>query len=66
MKDEILKEVWKIKDDLAGQHNYDVRRLAESLKAKEGASGHVIFDLHAREKRRRTNGGTVTLHARPL
>jgi hypothetical protein len=53
MKDEVLQEVWKAKDDLAARHNYDVRRLAEALKAKEGTSGHVILDLHAREKDRR-------------
>lgn len=64
MKDEVLMEVWKAKDDLAGRHNYDVRRLAKSLKAKEGTSGHVIYDLHAREKERRTIGGTGTLRAR--
>ncbi|MCF7838721.1 MAG: hypothetical protein K9N49_08840 [Candidatus Marinimicrobia bacterium] len=44
---------------LAARRNYDVRRLAESLMVKEGASGHVIFDLHARKKHRRINGGTV-------
>jgi len=54
MKDEVLQEVWEAKDDLAAWHNYDVRRLAESLKAKEGASAHVILDLHARETDRRT------------
>jgi hypothetical protein len=59
MKDEVLKEVWKAKDDLAARHNYDVRRLAEALKAKEGASGHTILDLHSRGRDRRTNGGSV-------
>ena len=59
MKDEVLQEVWKAKDDLAARHNYDVRRLAESLMVKEGASGHVILDLHARKRHRRTSGGTV-------
>lgn len=59
MKDEVLEEVWKVKDDLAARYNYDVRRLAEALKAKEGASGHPILDLRSREKNRRTNGGTV-------
>lgn len=64
MKDEVLQEVWKVKDELAGRHNYDVRRLAESLKAKEGTSGHIILDLHAREQQRRTIAGTGTLGAR--
>ena len=59
MKDEVLQEVWKAKDDLAARYNYDVRRLAKSLMVKEGASGHEILDLYAREKYRRTSGGTV-------
>ena len=59
MKDKVLLEVWKAKDDLAAQHDYDVRRLAEALRAKEGASGHAILDLHSRDKDRRKNGGTV-------
>lgn len=59
MKDEVLQEVWKAKDDLAARHNYDVHRLAASLMVKEGASGHLILDLHARNRHRRTSGGTV-------
>jgi hypothetical protein len=59
MKDEVLQEVWKAKNDLAARHNYDVRRLAESLMVKERASGHAILDLHARGKTRRTSGDTV-------
>lgn len=57
MKDEILQEVWKAKDEIAGRHNYDVRRLAASLKAKEGASGHIILDLREREQQRRATTG---------
>ena len=59
MKDKVLLEVWKAKDDLAAQHDYDVRRLAKAMKAKEGASGHAILDLHSRDKDRRINGGIV-------
>ncbi len=56
MKDEVLQEVWKAKDDLGARHNYDVHRLAEALQAKEGTSGHAILDLHARGKDRRSDG----------
>lgn len=59
MKDEIIREVWTAKDDLAARHNYDVRRLAEYLKAKEKSSGHAILDLHARGNKRRTMPPTV-------
>ncbi len=59
MKDEIIEQVWKAKDTLAAQHNYDVRRLAKFLKAKEQSSGHAILDLHAREMNCQTMPQTV-------
>jgi len=59
MKDEVIQDVWKAKDDLGARYNYDVRRLAESLMVKEDASGHVILDLHARKRQCRTIGDTV-------
>ncbi len=60
MKDEVMKEVWKAKDDLAVRHNYDVRRLAEYLRAKEKSSGHPILDLRARKMKCRTTPPTVS------
>ncbi len=48
MKDKIIQEVWKAKDTISAEHNHDVRRLAESLRAKEKASGACVVDLHAR------------------
>jgi hypothetical protein len=59
MKDEIIEQVWQAKDKLAALHNYDVRRLAKYLRAKEQSSGHAILDLHAREMKRRTMPPTV-------
>ena len=35
MPDEIIKELWRIKDDLAREHGYDVRSLAAYLQEKE-------------------------------
>lgn len=35
MPDEIIKELWRIKDDLAREHGYDVRALAAYLQEKE-------------------------------
>jgi hypothetical protein len=59
MKDEIIKEVWKVKDDLAARYNYDVRRLVKHLRAKESSCGHAVLDLNARERKRRTMPSTV-------
>jgi hypothetical protein len=35
MTDEIIKELWQIKDDIAREHGYDLDRLAADLKSKE-------------------------------
>ena len=34
MPDEIIEELWRIKDDIAREHGYDVRKLAEYLQSK--------------------------------
>jgi hypothetical protein len=48
MKDEIIQEVWKAKDSISAEHHHDVRRLVQSLRAKEKSSGARVLDLHAR------------------
>jgi hypothetical protein len=47
MKDEIIEEVWKIKDAISAEHQYDVKRLVEALRSKESASGTRVVDLRA-------------------
>jgi len=49
MKDEVIAEVWKVKDRISAEHQYDVKRLVEHLRAEEAASGSLVFDLHARQ-----------------
>ena len=48
MKDEIIQEVWKAKDTISAENHHDVRRLVESLRAKEKASGARVVDFHSR------------------
>ncbi|NCD34894.1 MAG: hypothetical protein EOL87_15940 [Spartobacteria bacterium] len=59
MKDEIIQEVWKTKDEIASRHGYDLRRLATSIQNKEMTCEHVVVNLHDRENRCRTISGTV-------
>ena len=33
--DEILREAWRIKDDLSKRYNYDVHRIAEAARTHE-------------------------------
>jgi hypothetical protein len=50
MKDEVIAEVWKAKDEVSAEHQYDVKRLVEHLRVKEASSGARVLDLHARRK----------------
>ena len=35
MADEIIKELWRIKDEMAREHGYDVRRFAAYIRSRE-------------------------------
>jgi hypothetical protein len=48
MKDEIIQEVWNAKDSISAKCNHDVRRLIETLRAREMSSGARVVDLHSR------------------
>ena len=45
MSDEIIEELWGIKDGMAREHNYDVRALAASLQGKNGGRNDRMDDL---------------------
>ena len=47
MPDEIIKELWKIKDDIARKHGYDIRALVAHLQSKKRAKGQQVVDLHS-------------------
>ena len=36
MTDEIISELWKIKDNIASEHNYDLNSLVTHLRSKRG------------------------------
>ena len=36
MADEIIEELWRIKDEIAREHGYDMGRLFEHLRSLEG------------------------------
>ncbi len=50
MADEIIEELWRIKDDTAREHGYDVRRFAAYIRSRER-------EREAREARAATGGG---------
>lgn len=45
MADEIIEELWKIKDGIAHEHGYNVDALVAHLKAKGILPGQKIVDL---------------------
>jgi hypothetical protein len=45
MTDEIIREVWRAKDELAKEFNYDMDALAAELRKREKESGRKIVNL---------------------
>ena len=50
MADEVIEELWRIKDAMAQEYGYDIARLAEDLQGRQGEEGHRIVDLQALRK----------------
>ncbi|MCX7013873.1 MAG: hypothetical protein NTW86_15200 [Candidatus Sumerlaeota bacterium] len=55
MKDEIIEELWRAKDDLAREANYDIHALCRELRKKEASSPDQVVDRSA--ARQTTAGG---------
>ena len=49
MADEIIKELWKIKDDMASEYDYEVRALVAHLRDKKH-EGDERVDLRSMKK----------------
>jgi hypothetical protein len=45
MTDEIIREVWQAKDEIAKQFNYDLDALAAELRKRQKESGRVVVNL---------------------
>ncbi len=45
MTDEIIGELWKIKDDIAEEHGYDLDALVASLRENKTAARRRLEDL---------------------
>jgi hypothetical protein len=50
MPDEIIKELWEIKDSIARQHGYDIETLVAHLQGRKTPEGGRIEDLRAMRK----------------
>jgi hypothetical protein len=47
MPDEIIKELWQIKDSMAREHGYDIETLVAHLQTKKRPEGQRVVDLRA-------------------
>lgn len=50
MADEIIKELWEIKDNIAREHEFDVEALVAHLQTRKRAEGRRVVDLAAMRK----------------
>jgi hypothetical protein len=58
MRDEIIEELWQIKDKLARNANYDVRERCRQLREQQGKSGAAMVDRSGQRKTRGAVGVT--------
>ena len=47
MSDEIIKELWQVKDSIAQEHGYDIEALVVHLQTKKRKKGQKVVDLSA-------------------
>ncbi len=50
MADEIIKELWNIKDGIANEYDYDVKALAAYMKTKNCKVDYQIVDLRSKKQ----------------
>ena len=50
MADEIIKELWQIKDRIAYEHGYDLDALVVYLRSRKHVGTHQIVDLQSMKK----------------
>lgn len=49
MADEIIEELWKIKDGIAQEYGFNLDALVAHLKAQELSSGQKVVNLRAKK-----------------
>ena len=47
LADEIIKELWGIKDKMAGEYGYDVKALVDDLRTKKHREDQIVVDLRS-------------------
>ncbi len=47
MSDQIIEELWQIKDSIAREHDYDIESLVAHLQTKQRSADQQVVDLSA-------------------
>lgn len=50
MSDEIIEELWQIKDSMAQEHDHDIESLAVHLQSIHRPVGQPVVDLRAQRR----------------
>ena len=51
MKNEILNEIWKIKDEIAGEHDFNIDSIAKNLMKNEKKHSNKIVNYSKKVKK---------------
>ena len=49
MADEIIEELWKVKDSIAREHGYDIERIVAHFRKKKRPTSQHVVDLSVRK-----------------
>ena len=49
IKDEVIQEVRKIKDELAKEFSYDLKKMLDAARMRQKTSGHTVLSPQARQ-----------------
>lgn len=49
--DPLLREIWRIKDELSASYGHDVHRLFEEARKRQKLSGHPIANLQVKRRK---------------
>ena len=56
MKDEVMSSLKKIKEDIAREHDHDLKRIGAMIRGRERAQAHRVVDRASSRKREYRSG----------
>jgi hypothetical protein len=65
MADEIIKELWAIKDKMAGESGFDAKALVDHLRTKKHPADQVVVDLRSLRQNARSGKKEVGTSSLP-